>query len=104
MPERMPPQKKDFNWGKFSKTLAFWILIILIPVAFIQLSRGGAEQTPTISYTRYAQEVDANNVSKITVQSGRRVTGEFRQRVSVDGRDAQKFTLLLPSDLSDTQL
>src|SRR5919199_3814213 len=107
MPDRIPPQKKDFNWGKFSKTLAFWILIILIPVAFIQLSRGGADPTPTISYTKFSQELDRDNIARITVQTGqnaRRVTGDFRQRVMVDNREAKRFTLQLPSDLSDKQL
>jgi cell division protease FtsH len=32
------PPKKPFNLGRFSKTLSFWILVILIPVAFIQFS------------------------------------------------------------------
>ena len=32
------PQKKGTNWGRWSKTLSFWILVILIPVAFIQFS------------------------------------------------------------------
>src|ERR687883_282081 len=35
MPLPVPPQKpsnKNFNWGRLSKTLSFWILIILIPV------------------------------------------------------------------------
>ena len=44
MPGPMPPTKNDknnkgpTNWGRLSKTLSFWILIILIPVALIQLS------------------------------------------------------------------
>ena len=26
------------GFGRFSKTLAFWLLVILVPVAFLQLS------------------------------------------------------------------
>ena len=38
MPVPMPPKnKKDFSWGRFSKTLSFWILILLVPVALIKL-------------------------------------------------------------------
>ena len=39
MPVTTPPKnKKEFSWGRFSKTLSFWILILLIPVVLIQLS------------------------------------------------------------------
>ena len=44
MPDRPVQQNKSPNWGRFSKTLSFWILIILIPVAFIHLS--GARSEP----------------------------------------------------------
>ena len=30
--------KKPIQWGKFSKTLAFWVLLLLIPVIFITYS------------------------------------------------------------------
>ena len=47
MPIPMPPKnKKEFSWGRFSKTLSFWILILLIPVILIQLTGaqdGGVE-------------------------------------------------------------
>jgi len=26
---------KGFNWGRFSKTLSFWVFILLIPVVLI---------------------------------------------------------------------
>ena len=45
------PPKKPFNLGRFSKTLSFWILVILIPVAFIQFSsnRSEAARSPVSS-------------------------------------------------------
>ena len=30
--------KTPGNFGRFSKTLAFWLLVILVPVAFLQFS------------------------------------------------------------------
>ena len=39
MADRKPP-KRDLNWGRLSKTLSFWILVVLIPIAFIQFSSG----------------------------------------------------------------
>ena len=44
MPVPMPPKnKKEFSWGRFSKTLSFWILILLIPVVLIQFPGAKAE-------------------------------------------------------------
>ena len=43
------PPKKPFNLGRFSKTLSFWILVILIPVAFIQFSSSRADSASEIN-------------------------------------------------------
>ena len=44
------PPKKQFNWGRFSKGLSFWILVILIPVAVIQFSGQKGEPATQINY------------------------------------------------------
>src|SRR6185369_4697795 len=98
------PQKKGTNWGRWSKTLSFWILVILIPVAFIQFSSGRAEQAPPITYTQYDQELQRDNVARVKIQAGRSILGEFKQRVPVNGRDAKKFTVRLPVENSDEEL
>ena len=73
MADRKPP-KRELNWGRLSKTLSFWLLIILIPIAFFRLS-GGAGTSPTeIDYTQYSQELDRGNVSKVSIQDGKVIT------------------------------
>ena len=49
MPVIPPKNKKEFSWGRFSKTLSFWILIILIPVVLIQLSGQKAEPSKQVT-------------------------------------------------------
>jgi len=101
MPVTIPPKnKKDFSWGRFSKTLAFWILILLIPVALIQLSGARSDSAPKISYTQFKEQLDRDNVRSVTVQAGKNVTGEFRDRVNVNGRMAPKFVVRLPIENS----
>ena len=99
MPIQLPNKnapKKPTNWGKVSKQLSFWVFVILVPVAIIQFSGKGAEAAPEISYSRYKQEVERGNVEKVTIQSGRQVTGEFRQKVEVERRPVSKFNVRLP--------
>src|SRR5918992_1005259 len=105
MPPPMPPKnKKDFSWGRFSKTLSFWILILLVPVALIQLSTARAEQAPEIPYTRYREELERNNILKVTIQAGKVVRGDFRDRIAVNGRDVKRFTSQLPMENSEDEV
>ena len=99
MPIQMPNKntpKKPTNWSKVSKQLSFWVFVILVPVAIIQFSGKGAEAAPEISYSQYKQEVEKGNVDKVTIQSGRQITGDFRQKISVDNRAVSKFNVRLP--------
>src|SRR5215212_7000880 len=105
MPSMTPvPPKKPFNWGRFSKTLSFWILIILVPVAFIQLSGARGEPTPTITYSQYDRELERGNVSAVTIQAGKSIIGQFKDRVAVNGREARRFSVRLPVDNSDAEV
>ena len=70
------PPKKPFNLGRFSKTLSFWILVILIPVAFIQFSSSRGDSAPKINYSLYDQELQRDNLRRVTIQAGSQVVGE----------------------------
>ena len=101
MPPQPPvpkPPRKPFNWGSVSKTISFWILVILIPVAFIQFSGKGAEQAPEISYTQYDRELTAGNVAKVNIEAGSAITGEFKKKVLVNRREVSKFNVRLLYD------
>src|SRR5918997_5221285 len=99
MPVPMPPKnKKDFSWGRFSKTLSFWILILLVPVALIQLSSARSEAAPQISYTKYREQLARDKISKVTIQAGKNVRGEFKDRIAVNSRDVKRFTTQLPME------
>src|SRR5436305_5923829 len=105
----MPPKNdknnnKGTNWGRLSKTLSFWILILLIPVALIQLSGARAESAPEISYSDYSGQVERGNVTEVTIQGGKSVVGSFREPITVDGKSAKKFTTQLPAANSQEEV
>jgi len=101
MPAPMTPNsKKPFNWGRFSKTLSFWILVILIPVAFLTWTGGRETQSPEIDYTAYRQQLDLGNIKQVTFQPDNLMLGQFNQSVKIGTRDARKFTVRLPAGLS----
>jgi cell division protease FtsH len=102
MPNKNP--KKPTNWSKVSKQLSFWVFVILVPVAIIQFSGKGSDATPEISYSQYDDQLQHNNVDKVTVQAGRMVTGDFKSKINVKGRQVQKFRTLLPTENSSDEI
>ena len=107
MPIQMPNKtpKKPTNWSKVSKQLSFWVFVILVPVAIIQFSGKGSDAAPEIPYTpQYDQELQKNNIDKVTIQAGRLLTGEFKNKVLVKGRPVQKFKVMLPTENSSDEV
>jgi cell division protease FtsH len=90
------PEKKPPGVGSRSRTLSLWILAVLVPLVFLQFATNRSDESPKISYSLFRQQLDANNVKEVTVVGGREIVGEFRNRVLIDGREARKFTALLP--------
>ena len=88
MADRNTPPKGEMNWARVSKTLSFWILIILIPFAFIKFPGARSEPAPTISYSEYDAQLARGNITKVNIQAGKQITGEFRDKVVVVGATA----------------
>ncbi len=102
MPNNPSPNKGGgFNWGKFSKTLAFWVLIILIPVTFVTLTSRGNSDTPVLTWTQYDRELTKGNLKKVVVVEGREVLAETRVPISVDGKDVTRFSAALVGDITE---
>jgi cell division protease FtsH len=99
-----PKNKRDMNWGKFSKTFAFWILILLIPVALIQISGNRGGESPKIKYTRMKQELARDNIQSVVIQGGNLVQGEFRASTNIEGRNVRRFTTMLPAKDSEAMI
>jgi cell division protease FtsH len=86
-----PPPNKPGGFGKFSKTLSFWMLAILVPVMFFQFAMKGNSQATKIDYSLYDAQLTADNISKVTIVGGKVVTGEFKTGVLIDGTETRRF-------------
>ena len=98
----LDPIKTDPSgpWSRHSKTLALWVLIVLISILAVQFMSGQEESAADFTYTEFRQELDANNVHKVTVIDQRRIKGELRAAVSRNGQELVSFQTTLPGDLS----
>jgi cell division protease FtsH len=109
MPVPMSPKNgnknnKGFNWGRFSKTLSFWVFILLIPVVLIQLAGPRSEATTEINYTDYKSQLAKDNIKDVTVSAGKNITGSFRQPTVIGQKTAKKFSLQLPVANSQAEI
>ncbi|MHB1224624.1 MAG: ATP-dependent zinc metalloprotease FtsH [Gemmatimonadaceae bacterium] len=98
------PPKKGPNWTRLSKNLSFWILVILIPVAFLQFRSGAGTAAEKIDYSRYRRELDADNIKAITITDGKQANGTFRQPITVSGKQTEKFSFTFPTVAGDDEL
>src|SRR4051812_1146904 len=103
MPPLKPEKpKREFSWSKLSKTVSFWILVILIPFVMLQAlgARDNAERE--IPYTpTFRDELAANNIKSVTVQGGKVIIGEFVHRINVDGKPTGHFKVNLLAPMSE---
>jgi cell division protease FtsH len=100
----MPPKKKEFSWGRFSKTLSFWILILLIPVILIQLTGAKSEASKPVSYTEYRDQLEANNISKVTITAGKTANGTFKNPATIGNQQVKNFTVRYPVENSEHEV
>ncbi|HLB37547.1 MAG TPA: ATP-dependent zinc metalloprotease FtsH [Gemmatimonadales bacterium] len=103
MAERTPPNRK-LSLGMMSKNIVFWVLIVLLSIFFYQMVSTSRQQSLEISYSTFSRELERDNVAKVMfITSGQiqLIEGELKQAVSADGRQVQRFTLVLPVQNSD---
>ena len=98
------PQQKPGGFGRASRTLSLWVLAILVPFVFFQMTSGRNEQSPAIDYSVYDEQLTADNIARVTIIGGREVNGEFKNRVVIDGREAKRFSSKLPVANSENEI
>jgi cell division protease FtsH len=103
MSDGVPP-KRGFNMGRFSKTAALWLLLLLVPVVLIQLANARREDSAEISYTEFRRQLDADNIASVEITEGKEVRGELRRSTRVGDREVGKFHVLLPVQDSESIL
>jgi cell division protease FtsH len=93
MPKGGKPQGR---WARMSRSLAFWALIILVPLIIIQLVGTSRREVQELSYTEFMNELDDGNVLKVSVIEGKELEGELRAPIGTAGEAASEFWTKLP--------
>jgi ATP-dependent Zn protease len=69
-------KKKNFNMRQFQKTLALWVLIILVALSLFRVVDQSKTDSAVLKYSEFTEAVKSNNVSEVTIGSE---LGEFTQ-------------------------
>jgi cell division protease FtsH len=88
------------RWSRHSKTLALWVLIVLMSILAVQFVRGQENPSAAFTYTEFRQQLGSNNIHKVTVVDQRRVEGELRAPVVRNGQEMTNFETTLPGELT----
>ncbi len=96
MAERIPPRPQGPNWTGLSKNLALWLLVGLLALTLYNTMNRQRNPTQEFSYTAFLGQLDAGNISSVTVYDGKRLEGDFRTPVLQDARAAKSFVVMLP--------
>jgi len=102
MANRTPPPPREFNWARLLRTVSFWALLVVGSIALVQFASQRRQEAAEISYSQFAEELEAGNVAAIEITERQRVRGTFRRAVPVGRQSAEKFVTLLPFESSDT--
>ncbi len=96
MADRSTPPKGKMSWNSASKNLVFWMLIVLLSVAFYRMTVSRRDEYREVPYTTFRGELDTDNITSVEIMDGKFVTGEFKRAISLDGRTVQQFSVVLP--------
>jgi cell division protease FtsH len=98
MSEREGPGSKRPRWGRLSRTLSFWLLVLLVPAFLLQVVGPRQEQATELTYTQFSAQIERDNIAEVTFIEGRRVEGTLRSTTQVDGEPVNKFLARLPNE------
>jgi len=102
MAEQDPPRTPNdgSSMTRFSRTGAFWLLLVLMTALAIQYMRGQDEAAIEFTYTEFKAQLDLDNVLEVTIVASRRIEGQLRTPRIEDDREYQSFRTMLPGEIS----
>ncbi len=95
------PNKKDTGWDRLSRMASFWILIILIPLLFLNFFRTQQPARYEFSYSDFRAELARGNIESVTVIQGVMIEGEFASALTVNGQEYTGFETSLPGEITE---
>ncbi len=85
-------KKDEFRWRKGTRTLIFWMLLLLVSISLFQYYSHSKRNVVTITYTEFMQELEESNIKKVTLVE-KDIEGEFAREISKTvGKQTGRFS------------
>ncbi|HEX7402182.1 MAG TPA: ATP-dependent zinc metalloprotease FtsH, partial [candidate division Zixibacteria bacterium] len=100
---RKPPdgQKNGFRWKKGTRTMIFWVFLLLFSISLFQYYSRNKGGEVVITYTEFMQQLQDGNIKNVTFVE-KDIEGEFSKVfVKTEGKKSEqysKFKLHIPFD------
>ncbi len=104
MADRPTPPKGKLDWGSASKKMVFWMLIVLLSIAFYRMTVSRRDDHTEIDYTLFRGQLEQGNITAVEITDGKFIKGDFNRPVVVERRAVQKFSVVLPIQDSEALL
>ncbi len=90
-------KQEPSRFARFSKSAAFWVLIILIPLLIINVfnPRRRSDQVELL-YTEFLHQLETENIDSVSVIDGKKIEGRLRQPIPRQKKPYSDFWTLLP--------
>ena len=88
------------RWRGYSRTGALWAIIMLMVLFVLNWLRAQEDPSTDFTYTEFREQLENDNIERVTVIDLRRVTGELRSPVTRNNREIAAFETILPGELS----
>ena len=87
------------------RTMSFWFLMVILLFIAIQLINYGKPRPEKISYSKFMEQLERDNLSEVSFD-GQRINGKFRRAISIttareEAVEVENFYLFLPYPLND---
>jgi cell division protease FtsH len=81
--KRKPPdgKKNEFKWRRGTRTLIFWLILLLVSVTLFQIYSASKKDAVTITYTEFLEELEKSNIKKVTFVE-KDIEGEFANQIT----------------------
>jgi cell division protease FtsH len=101
MSDRDNGNPKSSRWGRITRTVSFWVLLLLVPITLIQLTSSKDKQREQLDYWRFRDQVARGNVADAVFSDGVVVEGSLRSPLMVrhgnEERSVELYRTRLPT-------
>ncbi|MEX0692576.1 MAG: ATP-dependent zinc metalloprotease FtsH [Gemmatimonadales bacterium] len=99
MAERQPPdggKEGKRTVSQTSRTLMFWLLLVLLPLAIYQMMSANRQDFIEIPYSEFSRQLERDNIASVEITRGEFIKGEFKGAITARDRRVERFRTVLP--------